>query len=103
MERATLVIFQTNSLGIVAVESNPTTARALLDHKQASFAQRLPYCSGPVADPWLAWLCSGPFTDNPPHAKSPAVHNTDRILDSIILPIQISYSLARAIHEFSLQ
>ena len=60
-------------------------------------------CSGPVADPWMAWLCSGPFTDNPPHAKSPVVHNTDRILDSIILLIQISYLPVWAIHEFSLQ
>ena len=44
-----------------------------------------------------------PFTDNPPHAKLPAVHNTDRILDSIILLIQISYLPVCAIHEFSLQ
>ena len=58
---------------------------------------------GPFADPWMAWPCSGPFTDNPPHAKSPAVHNTDRILDSIILPIRISYLPVCAIHGFSLQ
>ena len=33
----------------------------------------------------------GPFTDNPPHAKSPTVHNKDRILGSIILLIRIAY------------
>ena len=30
----------------------------------------------------------GPPTDNPPHAKSPAMHCKDRILDSIILLIR---------------
>ena len=25
-------------------------------------------CSGPVADPWMAWLCSGPFVD-PGHPR----------------------------------
>ena len=25
-------------------------------------------CSGPVADPWLAWLCSGPVAD-PGHLR----------------------------------
>ena len=34
----------------------------------------------------------GPPTDNPPHAKSPAVHCKDRVLDSIILLIRISYN-----------
>ena len=43
----------------------------------------------------------GPFTDNLPHAKLPAVHNKDRILDSIILLIRISYLPVCAIHEFS--
>ena len=42
----------------------------------------------------------GPPTDNPPHAKSPAVHCKGRILDSIIL-IRISYLPVCAIHEFS--
>ena len=46
---------------------------------------------------------TGPFTDNPPHAKSPAVYNTARILDPIILLIQISYLPVCTIHEFSLQ
>ena len=44
----------------------------------------------------------GPPTDNPPHAKSPAMHCKDRILDSIILLIRISYLPVCAIHEFSL-
>ena len=39
----------------------------------------------------------GPPTVNPPHAKSPAVHCKDRVLDSIILLIRISYNNKSAI------
>ena len=48
--------------------------------------ERVGMCSGPTADPWMAWVCSGPSTDNPPHAKFPTVHSRGHILDSIILP-----------------
>ena len=41
MGKATLGAFQLTTLGIVAAESGLTPARALLDHRQASFTRRL--------------------------------------------------------------
>ena len=41
MGRATLGAFRSIQLGIVAAESGFTPARALLDHRQASFTRRL--------------------------------------------------------------
>ena len=41
MGRATLGAFRSTPQGILAAESGLTPARALLDHKQACFAQRL--------------------------------------------------------------
>ena len=86
--------------GPVTDPGHPRMARAI--HRWPGIRE-WPGDTGPFADPWMAWLCLGPFTDNPPHAKSPAVHNTDRILDSTILLIQISYLPVCATHEFSLQ
>lgn len=41
MGRATLGAFRSTPQGILAAESGLTLARALLDHRQARFAQRL--------------------------------------------------------------
>lgn len=41
MGRATLGVFRSTPLGIVTAESGLTRARAVLDHRQAGFAQRL--------------------------------------------------------------
>ena len=41
MGRATLGAFRSTPLGIITAESGLTPARALLDHRQAGFAQRL--------------------------------------------------------------
>ena len=41
MGRATVRAFQSTPRGIVAAESGLTPARALLDHRQAGFTQRL--------------------------------------------------------------
>ena len=60
--------------------------RRTLDNHRIS-VEPSPPCLGPVTNPGHPWI-AGPLTDNPPHAKSPAMNCRGRILDSVILLIR---------------
>ena len=90
----------------MVVEAEMLEGLGFIQQSKCLFSSQQHYCISSVRGQLRTQAIRGwpgPFTDNPPHAKSPAVHNTDRILDSIILLIQISYLPVCAIHEFSLQ